>query len=77
MADGVRGDQQLSKRLLDGKKARKPTCGGDRTKAPVPSVGRCTAQAKCKRLVGVLTCLGRTALLPHPRHGCCHRVASS
>ena len=52
MAAGVRGDQQLSKGLLGRKKERKPTCGGDGTKAPLPSVGRYTAQAKCKRLVG-------------------------
>ena len=51
MAAGVRGDQQLSKGLLGRKKERKPTCGGDGTKAPLPSVGRYTAQAKCKRLV--------------------------
>src|SRR5437588_10157245 len=53
MAAGVRGDQQLSKGLLGRKKERKPTCGGDGTKAPLPSVGRYTAQAKCKRLVRV------------------------
>src|SRR5947199_1521171 len=76
MAAGVRGDQQLSKGLLGRKKERKPTCGGDGTKAPLPSVGRYTAQAKCKRLVR-LRPLSFVINANRPSHLAARRNASS